>query len=102
MMRLVSNQGEKMPRRFKDRNKSVFVKFYDDVGDEEVGEFLSSLGVAGIRVSNLINRWAVEVPFWKEGFFVEKFDAETELVERIHDSFDRKRTNYGTEEGDVE
>ena len=103
MMWGISNQGEKMPRRFKDRNKSVFVKFYDDVCEEEVGELLSSLGVAGIRVSNLINRWAVEVPFWKEGFFLEKFDAETELVEKVHDSFDRKRTNYGAEdEGDGE
>ncbi|NBP03975.1 MAG: hypothetical protein EBU90_28555 [Proteobacteria bacterium] len=87
-----------MPRRFKDRNKSIFVKFYDDVGDEEVGELLSSLGVAGIRVSNLINRWAVEIPFWKEGFFVEKFDAEVELVEKVHESFDRKRTNYEMED----
>lgn len=96
----LSNQGEKMPRRFKDKNKSIFVKFYDDVGDEEVGELLSSLGVAGIKVSNLINRWAVEVPFWKEGFFVEKFDAETELVERVHESFDRKRTNCSEGDGD--
>lgn len=87
-----------MPRRFKDRNKSIFVKFYDDVSDEEVGEMLSSVGVSGVRVSNLINRWAVEVPFWKEGFFVERFDAETELVEKVHESFDRKRTNYGSEE----
>ena len=85
MIRGISNQGEKMPRRFRDNNKSIFVKFYDDVGDQEVGALLSSLGVAGIKVSNLINRWAVEVPFWKEGFFLEKFDAETELVEMVHE-----------------
>jgi hypothetical protein len=91
-----------MPRRFKDRNKSIFVKFYDDVGDKEVGELLSSLGVAGTRVSNLINRWAVEIPFWKEGFFVEKIDAEIDLVEKVHDSFDRKRTNHAEGEGDGE
>lgn len=90
-----------MPRRFKDKNKSMFVKFYDEVTDNEVENLLSSLGVSGIRVSNLINRWAVEIPFWKEGFFVEKF-SESILVEKIHESFDRKRTNYSESEGEDE
>ena len=91
-----------MPRRFKDRNKSMFVKFHEGVSDEEVGDFLSSLGVSGVRVSNLLSRWAVEVPFWKEGFFMEKF-YENEIVDRVHESFDRKRTNYhGEENADAE
>jgi hypothetical protein len=101
MIRGISNQGEKMPRRFKDRNKSIFVKFYDDIMDEEVGELLSSFGVSGTRVSNLINRWAVEIPFWKEGVFVENF-SESELVEKVHDSFDRKRTNQSQESEESE
>lgn len=88
-----------MPKRFKDRNKSLFVKFYDDVVEEEIGDLLSSLNVSGTRVSNLINRWAIEIPFWKEGHFIEKF-YESDIVERIHESFNRKRVNRDQEEND--
>ena len=90
-----------MPKRIKDKNKSIFVKFYSSVNEEEIHSFLNSLKVTGTRVSSLINRWAIEVPFWKEDFFVKKFQ-ENESVELVHESFDRKvnRTRFNDEEGE--
>jgi hypothetical protein len=90
-----------MPKRIRDKNKSIFVKFYDETRDHEVGALLMKLGVSGVRVSNLVNRWAVEVPFWKEEFFTEKLQN-SELVERINQGFDKKRKNIVEEEGEYE
>jgi hypothetical protein len=89
-----------MPKRMKDKNRSVFVKFHDDVSSKEIHSMLAMLGVSGTKVSSIINRWAVEVPFWKEEQFVAKFydDAKVELV---HENFDRRRTSY-REDSDAE
>jgi hypothetical protein len=89
-----------MPKRTKDKNRSVFVKFYEDVSSKDVHSMLAMLGVSGTKVSSIINRWAVEVPFWKEEQFVAKFydDAKVELV---HETFDRKR-NFYSEDSDAE
>lgn len=78
-----------MPKRMKDKNKSIFVKFYEDINDKEINSLLISMGVSGNRVSNLINRWAIEVPFWREESFMTKF-SENELVEKVHEGFERK------------
>lgn len=90
-----------MPKRIKDKNKSIFVKFYSNVIDEEIDSLFNSLKVTGTRVSSLINRWAIEVPFWKEEFFVKKFQ-ENEMVEIVHENFDRKvsRTRFENEESE--
>lgn len=90
-----------MPKRIKDKNKSIFVKFKDTTNDKQINEFLNSLGIYGTRVSNLINRWAIEIPFWKEGYFAEKMQ-ESDLVMTVHDNFERKRktTQSQTEEGE--
>lgn len=95
-----------MTNRIKDKNKSIFVKFHDDVSDKEVCKLMSSIGVNGTRVSTLLKRWAIEVPFWKEDFYCEKF-LNNALVETIHESFDRKRTAWSKadehqEESDVD
>lgn len=80
-----------MPKRIKERNKSIFVKFYDDVTDQQACKLMASFGVTGTRVSTLLKRWAIEVPFWKEEFYCDKFLG-SDLVETIHENFDRKRT----------
>ena len=59
------------------------------------------LGISGVRVSNLVNRWAVEVPFWKEEIFTEKLQN-SDLVERINEGFDKKRKNIVEEEREDE
>jgi len=80
-----------MPKRIKDPNKSIFVKFNDEVSDSEINSFLYSLGVSGVRVSSLINRWVIEIPFWKENYFLEKINN-SEIISTIHD-FERKIIN---------
>lgn len=77
-----------MPTRSKDKYNTLLVKFYEDVADREAHSTLAWLGVSGTRVSTLIRRWAVEVPYWKEDEFVNKFYA-SELVEAVHGSFDK-------------
>ena len=86
-----------MPKRIKDKNKSIFVKFTERTDDAKINEFLQSLGIYGTRVSTIVNRWAVEIPFWKEGHFTNKM-KESELVATIHESFDGKRTNKTQED----
>lgn len=90
-----------MPRRIKEKNKSIFVKFHEETTDKKIESMLAELGVSGTRVSNLINRWAIEIPFWKEDFYVSKLE-ESELVDVVHDSFDRKRKNYSGKENSIE
>lgn len=86
-----------MPKRFNDRLRSIFVKFEYGVTDKEIISELRSMGISGSRVSTLVNRWVVEVPFWKEQEYVDRL-AENELVEAIHENGDsRRRTNYEEE-----
>jgi len=91
--------GANMPKRMRDNNKSIFVKFYEDVSDQEVNAMLADLGISGGRVSSIVNRWVLEIPFWKEGFFIERF-SEGNLVETIHESFDKKRKTTTEEQGE--
>lgn len=77
-----------MPKRSKDKYNTILVKFYDDVGDKEARSLLSHMGVGGTRVSTLIKRWAVEVPYWRENEYLNKF-YDSELVMAVHDSFDK-------------
>lgn len=86
-----------MPKRVKDKNKSIFVRFHDMVSDEEINSLLSSMDLTGSRVSCLVNRWAIEVPFWREEIYMTKF-SDSDLVDRVHEGFDRKRKNTQIEE----
>ena len=88
-----------MPKRAKDNKRTIFVKFNEDVTDKEVRRAMSSMDVGGTKVSTLINRWAVEVPFWKEALFVERF-SQNELVEMVH-GFDMRRSS-SQEEAPIE
>jgi hypothetical protein len=90
-----------MPKRMKDKNRSVFVKFHEDVSSKEIHSMLAMLGVSGTKVSSIINRWAVEVPFWKEEQFVAKF-YDDDKVELVHESFDKRRTSYQEDPSDAE
>lgn len=79
-----------MPTRSKDKYNTLLVKFYEDVADKEAHSTLAWLGVSGARVSALIRRWAVEVPYWKEDELVNKFYS-SDLVEAVHGSFDKSK-----------
>ena len=86
-----------MPKRIKDKNRSLFVKFHEDVSENEVQSLLRKMGISGVTVSSLINRWAIEVAFWKEDFYADKL-YQSDLVDVIHESFGHKRNNLVTEE----
>lgn len=79
-----------MPKRIRDKFNTVLVKFYDNVADKEVRSALAMMGASGTRVSTLIRRWAVEVLYWQEDEFVEKFH-ECDLVQAVHNSFDKEQ-----------
>lgn len=85
-----------MPKRPKDKNTGIVVKFYEDTSDMEISDFLNNLEISGVRASNLINRWAVEVPFWKEESFVKKL-TNSELVEKVYTNSFRKKKTYETQ-----
>lgn len=80
----------KMPKRYNDKQRSIFVKFHHDVTKEEVASELSSMGISGLRISSLINRWVLEVPFWKEEEYSEML-WNNELVEAVHENSDSRR-----------
>jgi hypothetical protein len=90
MGRTQGRKENKMPTRAKDKNNTLLVKFYDDAGDKEVRAMLATMGVSGTRVSTLIKRWAVEVPYWREEEYLYKF-YDSELVQAVHDSFDKEK-----------
>lgn len=72
------------------RNNSLIVKFYPAT-DKEIFKLLRELNLTGTKISNLINRWSIDVPFWREKHFTEKL-LESELVEKVHEnlSFNKK------------
>lgn len=76
---------------------SVIVKFYPCT-DSEIDKLLKKLNLSGIRVSNLINRWAIDMPYWKEKHYLEKL-SESELVEQIYSNPSYSRfSNRNSEE----
>lgn len=78
------------------KNTNIVVKFYPST-DQEIDELLNSLNISGLRVSNLIPRWSIDVPFWKEDYYIEKL-LESELVEKIYSNPSRKRFSSDYEE----
>ena len=64
------------------KNSNIVINFHSST-DKEILDFLSNLNISGVRVSNLFRRWAIDVPFWKESYLVEKL-AESELVEKVY------------------
>lgn len=79
-----------MPKRIKDKNRSIFVKFVQDATSKDINSLLDPLGAKAIRVSSLINRWVVEVPFWKAESCMDKMEN-SGLIETIHEDFSRRR-----------
>jgi hypothetical protein len=79
-----------MPTRSRDKNNTLMVRFYEDVADKEVHAMLAWLGISGNRVSTLIKRWAVEVPYWREEEFLDKL-YESDLVEAISGHFNKTK-----------
>ncbi len=83
-----------MKRKLKNnlnKTTSIVVNFYPAT-QKEISDLLKSLNITGVVVSNLISRWSVEVPFWKENYYVDKL-LESELVKKIYsNSFYKKQT----------
>ena len=98
---MIASQGEiKMPKRFNDKQRSIFVKFHQDATKEEISSQLKSMGImSGTRISSLINRWVLEVPFWKEEEYSDML-WENELVECVHENFDNRRRSRNDEAGE--
>lgn len=86
-----------MPKRFNDKQRSVFVKFHHEVPDDEIEKDLRSMGISGSRVSSLVNRWVLEVPFWKEEEYVDRL-WDNGLVEMVHETQDTRRRGRIDEE----
>lgn len=86
-----------MPKRIKDKNTGIVVKFYQNVIDQEILDLFNSLEISGSRASNLVNRWAVEVPFWKEESFAKKL-SNNEMVEKVYTSSFKKKNVLVNEE----
>lgn len=79
-----------MPKRINDKNRSIFVRFREEATEREIRSELARLGMSGSRVSNLVNRWVLEVPFWKEEEYSAVL-AGSDFVEAVHENFDRRR-----------
>lgn len=90
-----------MPKRFNDKQRSIFVKFHQDVTEKEIMSELKTMGISGARASSLVNRWVIEVPFWKEEEYSDLF-LSNELVECVHENFDMRRRSFVQEEQDDE
>ena len=74
------------------KNTSIIVKFIDCT-DDEIDESLKSINLSGVRVSNLINRWAIEVPFWKEQYYTEQL-KKLDLIDAVHTSLNLATNRY--------
>lgn len=66
-------------------NSTIFVVF-EPVPDKDVKIFLSDHALFGTRVSSLINRYAVEVPFGKEDHF-KTLLSESSIVKSVSEPF---------------
>jgi hypothetical protein len=82
------------------RNCNIIVNFYPAT-EKEIKRLLKSLSVEGFKVSNLIERWSVDVPFWKENYYAEKL-LESELVEKIYRNAHSKKIQDQSFVEDVE
>jgi hypothetical protein len=87
-----------MPKRMRDKHNTVLVKFYENITDKEVRSVLAHMGLSGTRVSTLVRRWAVEVPYWLEGDYIVKF-YNNDMVEAIHNSFNKTEESEEQEYG---
>ena len=74
------------------KNTSIIVKFIDCT-DDEIDESLKSINLSGVRVSNLIPRWAIEVPFWKEQYYTEQL-KKLDLIDAVHTSLNLATNRY--------
>lgn len=79
-------------RNVLNKNSSIIVNF--DCSEKKINKLLKDLGLSGVRVSTIISRWAVDVPFWKEDYYADKL-LESDLVERVYLS---PKKYYETEE----
>lgn len=61
-----------------------------ECSDKDVQNSLSKINLEGIRVSNLINRWVVDVPFWKENYYRDQL-SKINIIEKIYPNINQNR-----------
>ena len=66
---------------------TVVVTFYADITEKVIETYLDKEGLEGIKVSQLRNRYAIDVPVGKEELYIQKFSANMEIVERTNPYF---------------
>lgn len=74
------------------KNKFLNVVINFDCSEKKINKLLKSLSLSGVRVSGIINRWAVDVPFWKKDYYLEKL-IESDLIEKIFPIVTNRRIN---------
>lgn len=68
--------------RFKsNKYNTLLIKFNID-SDGQIISWFRNFNLEHFKVSNLIQRWVVEVPFWKEEEYIQEFFDST-IVESI-------------------
>lgn len=65
-------------------SSAVFLRFVDDLSENDIEHFLDEHKWFGTKVSQLMNRYVVEVP-WKEEQESVEILASSPLVKRIHE-----------------
>lgn len=71
------------------KTSTIIVTFYE-YSEKEINKFFKENEISGTRVSTIVNRWAVEVPYWKEQEFIDKF-YENEIIKSVHPYVEYKR-----------
>ena len=89
------NKKNKLISNFNKHN-TLLLKFNTD-SDSEVESWLGNFNLEFFKVSSLIQRWAVEVPFWKEEEYIQKF-FKCSMVESILRTPRYKRQEFDDEE----
>jgi len=70
------------------KNVCILLKFME-CSDEDIKNSLKEMNLEGARVSNLINRWVVDVPFWKEKYYREQL-SKINLIDKIYPNINAK------------
>jgi len=63
------------------RHNTLLIKF-NITSDNYISSWFNGFNLEHFKCSSLIQRWAVEVPFWKEEEYIDKF-FDSSIVESI-------------------
>jgi hypothetical protein len=77
------------------KNVCVLLKFIE-CSDKDVQNSLGKINLEGTRVSNLINRWVVDVPFWKESYYRDQL-SKIDIIEKIYPNSNQRPSSRDIE-----